>query len=60
MAGREIPERRIYSITFVHDGEEWTATIDEQLRGIKTSDDSQQGTTNRTTYPISDTAMVLA
>ena len=30
---------RIYSITFVHNGEEWTATVGEALRGknIKTS-----------------------
>jgi hypothetical protein len=24
------PDRRIYSIRFIHDGTEWTATVDEQ------------------------------
>jgi hypothetical protein len=28
-------ERRIYSIVFVHDGEEWTATVGEALRGVR-------------------------
>jgi hypothetical protein len=26
---------RVYSITFVHDGEEWTATVGESLQGVK-------------------------
>ena len=35
--GSEPPpiDRRIYSIIFVHDGEEWTATVGEQMRGIR-------------------------
>ena len=26
---------RIYSITYTHDGEEWTATVGKQLQGIR-------------------------
>jgi len=35
MCHRAVPKReeRIYSITFVHDGEEWTATVGEALSG---------------------------
>lgn len=34
---RPVPERerRIYSITYTHDGEEWTATVGQTLRGIR-------------------------
>jgi len=60
MAGREIPERRIYSITFVHDGEEWTATVGEQLRGIKRRMTRSKGQRIERTTSISDTAIVLA
>ncbi len=28
-------ERRIYSITYTHDGEEWTATVGQRLHGIR-------------------------
>jgi hypothetical protein len=37
MAGRTVPpiERRIHSITFTHNGEEWTATVGEKLTGVK-------------------------
>ena len=58
--GGQIPERRIYSITFVHDGEEWTATVGEQLRGIKHRVTRSKGQQLERTTPISDAAMVLA
>src|SRR5579875_2980020 len=37
MCRRPVPEsdKRIYSITYVHDGEEWTATVGEPLRGVR-------------------------
>jgi hypothetical protein len=52
--GRPVPSRgeRIYSITFIHDGVEWTATVDEQLQGF------ERGTTPR--KRTSDPALVLA
>jgi len=37
IAGAEVPplRERVYSIEFVHDGETWTATVGEKLRGLK-------------------------
>lgn len=60
MAGRAIPERRIYSITFVHDGEEWMATVGEQLRGIKHRMTRSKRQRLERTTPVSDSAVVLA
>ena len=28
-------KERIYSITYIHDGEEWTATVGESLYGVR-------------------------
>jgi hypothetical protein len=30
------PDRRVFSITWTHDGVEWTATVGEQLSGTET------------------------
>ena len=34
LASRPVPslEQRVFSITYVHDGEEWTATVGQRLR----------------------------
>jgi hypothetical protein len=38
-AGTGVPalDQRIYSVVFTSNGEEWTATVGEQLRGVKTT-----------------------
>ncbi len=41
---------RIYSITYIHNGEEWTATVGKPLRGKKI----------KTSRPVFDSATVLA
>jgi hypothetical protein len=52
--GCSIPSRskRVYSITFIHDGVEWTATVGEQLKGF------ERGRSPRNR--VSDPAFVLA
>lgn len=62
-AGVAAPERtaRIYSIRFVHDGEEWVAAVGEALRGVKLQRKgrSRRAPIERTT-PVYDPAIVLA
>lgn len=60
--GRPVPspERRIYSITFVHDGEEWTATVGEALRGKRFRTTRSRGMKIEREQPVSDPAIVLA
>jgi hypothetical protein len=57
---RPVPpvQERIQSITFTVDGEEWTATVGEQLRGVRTT--RRRGQTRNVTTPLSDSATVLA
>lgn len=59
---RTVPDqgRRIYSITFVHDGEEWTATVGESLRGRRFCTTRSRGVKIEREQPISDPAIVLA
>ena len=53
-------EERVYSITFSHSGEDWIATVGEQLRGIGyRSSRSRQKSTERT-IALRDSAVVLA
>ena len=54
------PQDRIYSITFVHDGEEWTATVGEYLRGVKYRQSRSKGHKVEQRVPLSDPAIVLA
>ena len=60
--GRAVPspERRVYSITFVHDGERWTATVGESLRGKRTRTTRSRGTRVEREQSVSDPAVVLA
>src|SRR6267143_4823594 len=53
-------ERRIYSITYVHDGDEWTATVGEALRGIRYRTSRSKGKKIERTNQIGDPAIVLA
>lgn len=53
-------DRRIYSMTFAHDGEEWTATVGEQLGGTRTRRRSVGGPGVDRTEPLHDRAAVVA
>jgi hypothetical protein len=59
---RSVPniDKRIYSITYFHDGEEWTATVGESLRGVRRRTTRSQGKKIERTQPVSDPATVLA
>lgn len=60
--GRPVPSRgrRIYSITFVHDCIEWTATVGEPLRGIQIRSTRSRGKRIERTEHVSDPAVVLS
>ena len=53
-------ERRIYSIVFGHDGEVWTATVGESLRGEHTKTTKVRGKKVERTSQVGDPALVLA
>ncbi len=53
-------EKRIYSITYIHDSEEWTATVGESLRGIRRRTSRSGGRKVERTSHLSDPAIVLA
>jgi hypothetical protein len=53
------PSERIYSITYDHDGEEWTATVGESLRGVRRNRRRSKGSLDRE-IPLADAALVLA
>jgi hypothetical protein len=52
--------RRIYSIKFVHDGEEWTATVGRSLFGITLPYSRSRSKKPFRPVPVYDNAMVLA
>jgi hypothetical protein len=54
------PDRRIYSITFVHDGEEWTATVGERMRGILLPNPRSRSKKLATPQSLFDQAVVMA
>ena len=51
LASRTVPplNARVYSITFHHDGVEWTATVGEQLHGIERRQSRKQRAQSRQT-----------
>jgi hypothetical protein len=51
---------RVYSINYVHDGEEWTATVGQTLRGIRHRRTRSKGRTIERTEHRSDAATVIA
>ncbi len=53
------PQRRVYQIVWVHDGEEWTATVGEHLHGVKLRRRRGRGPVERGA-PVTDPAIVLA
>lgn len=54
------PERRVYSITYIHNGERWTATVGQQLKGTQTKRFGSRGDQREVSYPIDDAAIVVA
>ena len=52
--------RRIYSITFLHNSEEWIATVGETLRGIRHRMVRSQGRKIPQKMQLTDPALVLA
>jgi hypothetical protein len=53
-------DKRIYSISFTHDSEEWTATVGEELRGISRKTVRRRGQRVEQTTSRSDPATVVA
>lgn len=53
-------ERRIYSITYVHNGETWTATVGKKLSGKGSRTKRIKGKNVEQSYGVSDPATVLA
>lgn len=60
--GRAAPTggARIYSISYTHNGEHWTATVGEQLRGSATKTSRSRGQRVERTLPLSNDSTVLA
>jgi hypothetical protein len=56
----QIPERRVESITWTHDGEQWTATVGSQLSGTSRRQQTRRGERVMFTEQLSDAATVLA
>jgi hypothetical protein len=61
-ASRAVPEfgDRVFSITFVHDGEEWVATVGEQLRGTRLPSPRSRAKKRQHPVALHDPAVVLA
>ncbi len=60
--GRAVPQRtdRVYSITFAHDGEEWTATVGQALHGVRRRYSRKGGSRTERVIGLRDPATVLA
>jgi len=61
-AGVKVPpiNKRIYSVTFNHDGEEWVATVGEKLHGMKPEFDRKGRQLAKYERSLSDPAVVFA
>lgn len=59
---RPVPDmaQRIYSITYAHDGEEWTATVGHNLTGVRCRTVRSRGQKIERTSQVGDPAIVLA
>jgi len=60
--GAEVPPvgERVYSITFTHDGQLWTATVGQTLRGEERRIRRRRGQRYESTTQLQDPATVLA
>ena len=61
-AGRPVlpTNERVYSITFRHDGEEWTATVGSLLSGHTIARPQDRAQHRRVSRPVNDDASVVA
>jgi hypothetical protein len=53
-------DKRIYSIAFRHDGEDWLATVGQQLKGMRIDTVRRRGKTVERRHRLSDSATVVA
>ncbi|MDF7774050.1 hypothetical protein P1X14_02225 [Sphingomonas sp. AOB5] len=62
LAGRSVPPlgQRIYSITYTHNMEVWTATVGEQLRGTATKVSRVHGKKVERIVPLSNPSTIMA
>lgn len=51
---------RIYSIIYMHNSEEWTATVGKPLQGVSHRSVRSRGKKNKRTLQLTDPAIVLA
>jgi len=54
------PDKRIYSITYTHDGDVWTATVGKIQQGIRLRVGKHRGRRIERRIPLSDPATTLA
>ena len=55
-----VPNQRIHSINFKHNGEAWVATVGERLKGSKVHVSKTKGVRNEHEVSLSDPAIVVA
>jgi hypothetical protein len=62
LARRPVPSasERVYSIVFVHNGEEWTATVGRTLQGLRREPSKKRSQAQQREKHLSDPALVLA
>lgn len=58
--GRTVPAQRVYSITFRHDSDYWSATVGERLTGSKTRQIGPEDNSTEPTTRLNDAATVVA
>lgn len=58
--GRPVPTQRVYSITFRHDSDYWSATVGERLTGSKTRQIGAKHKGTEQTTRLDDAATVVA
>jgi hypothetical protein len=60
--GRPVPPlgQRVYSITYMHNGEQWTATVGESLKGVGYKMVRSRGGKREHTLKLHDCAVVVA
>lgn len=58
--GRSVPAQRVYSITFRHDSDYWSATVGETLTGSKTRQIEPGDNSTEQTTRLNDAATVVA
>ena len=61
-AGRPVPglSERVHSITYIHDGEEWIATVGEPLHGVRYQTTGSKDKKIERGHPVADPAVILA